>query len=145
MIRNVDYVTCQLVREKEIEYEVHSPEQVVDVCKAIGLSDSAEEYIYMFVVDVKLNVVGVHQISHGTINSTEISILNIAKRAFLNNSDSIILAHNHPSGDPDPSGQDITTTNTLVKALDILHIKLLDHIIVTPKDNYLSMREAGYI
>ena len=61
--------------------------------------------------------------------------------ALLNNAKGIIVAHNHPSGDPDPSPEDIEVTKRLIKAGNILEIDVLDHIIVG--DHYVSLRERG--
>ena len=66
------------------------------------------------------------------------------KRALLNNANSIIVAHNHPSGNPNPSQADIDITKRLQEAGKILDIKLLDHIIIGNESKY-SLSENGYL
>ena len=75
-------------------------------------------------------------ITVGTIKSTQIDHRRIIKEALMTNATSIILFHNHPSGNPAPSVSDINETNKLRKACDIFDISLLDHIIVTDKSYY---------
>ena len=75
-------------------------------------------------------------ITVGTIKSTQIDHRRIIKEALMTNATSIILFHNHPSGNPAPSVSDINETNKLRNACDIFDIALLDHIIVTDKSYY---------
>lgn len=65
--------------------------------------------------------------------------------AVLNNAASIIVIHQHPSGDPTPSREDIEVTKRLSEAAKILGIELLDHVIVTHLGNHVSLKEKGYL
>lgn len=67
------------------------------------------------------------------------------KSAILNNAASIIVSHQHPSGDPRPSMEDIEVTKRIAEAGKTLGIQLLDHIIVTHKGNHISLKEKGYL
>jgi DNA repair protein RadC len=69
----------------------------------------------------------------------------VFKACILNNASSVILAHNHPSMNLQPSLTDITLTQLLEKAGMILDIPLLDHIIINQKGNYFSFKESGYL
>jgi len=69
----------------------------------------------------------------------------VFKAAILNNCNSIIVTHNHPSGDVTPSQADIQVTDILKKAGKLLNIEVLDHIITGDEDTYYSMRENGTI
>jgi DNA repair protein RadC len=68
----------------------------------------------------------------------------IFQRAILNNATSIILAHNHPSGDPDPSADDIEVTKLLMKASEVMGIQILDHLVVGD-ESYVSMADRGLL
>jgi len=84
----------------------------------------------------------VHQT--GTIDHTPVYPREVAKRALQLEAAAIIIAHNHPSGDPTPSHADIQVTKTIVEALKVLGINVLDHIIVG-RDGHHSLRELGYL
>ena len=81
-------------------------------------------------------------ITVGTIKSTQIAHRRIIKEALMTNATSIILFHNHPSGNPAPSVSDINETNNLRKACEIFDISLLDHIIVADESYYSFAEES---
>lgn len=87
-------------------------------------------------------VIGVQIISLGGINSTAVDIRKILQTALKANAVSIILAHNHPSGQLTPSSADLKLTNKIVEAADIMDIKIFDHLIVT-SDSYYSFADNG--
>lgn len=137
--------SCCLVQEEEFIYDVScvDPEDVYLFLRdKIKLDKRTEEYSYMLAVDVKGNIIGVHEISHGTISNTLMSPKDILKKAIANNAYGIILAHNHPSGDSTPSFEDIKVTKHIKKAADILEVKLLDHLVLGDC-SYKSLYEMG--
>lgn len=79
-------------------------------------------------------------VSMGTLTSTSIDNRTVIKRALMNNAAGIILLHNHPSGNPCPSIQDIQFTNGLKRACDLMDVKLLDHVIIG-NDSFFSFSE----
>lgn len=81
-------------------------------------------------------------ITAGTLKSTQIDHRRIIKEALMTNATSIILFHNHPSGNPAPSVSDINETNRLKKACDIFDISLLDHIILSDESYYSFAEET---
>jgi DNA repair protein RadC len=83
-------------------------------------------------------------ISIGTLTTAVIHPREVFEPAIRHTASQVIIAHNHPSGDPEPSRSDIDLTNRLVLAAEILGIELLDHVIVT-KDSYTSFREQGLL
>lgn len=123
---------CELVLEEEYTYKatVDSSDAVVQLAENIGLINRPDEHVFMFCLDVKGNVVGIHEIAHGTISGAVVRSADVFKRALLNNAKSIILLHNHPSGDITPSPEDKALTKNLTRAAEILGVPLLDHIIV---------------
>ena len=101
-----------------------------------------EEHFVMLALDSKLRVVGAFDIHTGTINSSLVSMRSLFSRAMLCNANSIIVAHNHPSGIVKPSGEDINLTRRIKEAGEILDIKLQDHIIIG-EDSYYSFNNEG--
>lgn len=90
-------------------------------------------------------ILGWFRVSSGGISGTVTDVRVILQVALNTNTSSLIVAHNHPSGNIQPSEPDIQITKKLKNALEMLDIKLLDHIIITPEENYLSMLDEGII
>ena len=141
-----DIMKCQLVKETSCEYSkwnVDEPKTIYKLLCSLGLDKSAEEYFYLICLDTKCNVVGIHEVSHGTLAASLVHPREVFKRAIANNAYAIIIAHNHPSGDASPSEEDFETTRRLRDAGDLLGIKLLDHIIVGDNE-WISFKLASY-
>lgn len=137
----VDYMRCTLVKEREINYDpITSREDAVTISRKLGLNTAADEFFYEYCLDAKGNIVGIHEVSHGTLSATAVHPREAFKRALLNNSASVIFVHNHPSGSTEPSQDDILTTERLKQAGDILGIQVLDHLIIAG-DDYASVME----
>jgi DNA repair protein RadC len=98
----------------------------------------------MIILNRANEIIGYSKISSGGTAGTVVDAKVIFTKALLAGGHSIILAHNHPSGNPQPSEQDISLTKQLVKAGDVLEIKVLDHLILTDK-GYTSMADEGYM
>lgn len=122
---------CELVREAVVTDYAKSCDDINNILiHGLGLNNKAEEYLYLFCLDNKCGVIGIHEISHGDICSSIVSPQAIFKRALLNNATTIIIAHNHPSGDTTPSDNDIAITKRIIECGKMLGIHLLDHVIV---------------
>ncbi len=80
-----------------------------------------------------------------SVNSSIVHPREIFKTAILSNAASIIISHNHPSGDPTPSKEDISITTRLKECGKILGIEVLDHVIIGEYDKYLSFKEKGLL
>jgi DNA repair protein RadC len=106
------------------------------------LQDEPAEVFAMICLTTKHRVIAYHEVSRGTLDSTLVHPREVFKAALLANAAAIIVAHNHPSGDPAPSSDDMTLTARLATAGHLLGIPLLDHIIVGD-GRYFSFREAG--
>ena len=87
-------------------------------------------------MDVKNRFIGIHTVNIGTLNSAIISALEVFKPAILANVASIVVAHNHSSGDVTPSPEDIPVANSLHRAGKLLDMKVLDRVIVGKTDGY---------
>lgn len=102
------------------------------------------EHFEILHLDTKNDFVAKELISIGSLNSSIVHPREVFKGAILNNSASIILLHNHPSGDVRPSKEDINITQRLIKSGEILGIKVLDHLILGD-GTYLSFKEENII
>ncbi len=97
-----------------------------------------KEVLNLVLLDAKNKIIAVKEISVGTLNSSLIHPREVFKEAIKESANSIILVHNHPSGDPKPSKEDIEVTEKLIEAGKSLDIKVLDHIIIG-NENYFSI------
>ncbi|MBU5483573.1 DNA repair protein RadC [Clostridium sp. MSJ-11] len=103
-----------------------------------------QEYIKVIMLNTKNGVVKVKDIFIGSLNSSIVHPREIFCEAIKNNSSSIIICHNHPSGDPMPSNEDIDITKRIVECGNIIGIELLDHIIIGD-GVYISLKEKGMV
>ena len=142
----INFYTLKMVKEDSALYEVpviKSPAEVYQVAKQIlALHEKPEEHFCIICLNTKNKIVGVHTISIGSLNASIVHPREVFKAAMLNNASAIICLHNHPSGDPEPSREDIETTKRLVEAGEIMGIRVLDHVIIG-EQRYLSMKEKG--
>ena len=143
----VSFERVVLVKEKVGRYEL--PRAIVDpqdAYKAIititSVEEEAQEVFGILILNTKHKIVAVHEISRGSLNSSIVHPREVFKPAVLHNAAAIICFHNHPSGDPKPSEEDIEITKRLVEAGKILGIEVLDHIIVSD-EGYTSLKERG--
>ena len=156
MLRMTKYKTKltenkRVVLEKEVtkncpdlSYVIRSPQDVVDVGKGfMRIHEEPEEYMYMICMNTKNKIIGVFEISHGSVNASIVTPREVFQKALLANAVSIILMHNHPSGDCTASREDVEITKRLVEAGKIIGVEVLDHIIVG--DQYSSLKEKGYV
>lgn len=148
MTNSIEVLSLRLVRDNVVKYEfeasVTTPESVWKVAQAIGLDAKPEEEFHILCLDCKGKIVGVHMVGRGTTTSAIVHPREVFKRALLNNAQSIILMHNHPSGEVIPSKEDLDITRRLVEAGKVLGVEILDHTIVGD-GVYLSFSEKGLI
>jgi DNA repair protein RadC len=102
----------------------------------------AQEQLRVLCLDTKNYVVHQQIVYQGTVNSSVVRIAEVFKPAITRTCPAIVVVHNHPSGDPTPSTEDIRTTDQLRKAGELLDIELLDHVIVG-HTRYISLKEKG--
>jgi len=104
------------------------------------LKDKKEEHFYVLMLDTKNNIMGEQLISKGILDASIIHPREVFRPAIKNSASKIILVHNHPSGDPNPSGEDLEITEKLIKAGEEIDVKVLDHVIIG-KEKFWSGKE----
>jgi DNA repair protein RadC len=127
--------------EEEVgeKISIKSSEDVVKLIRP-KLKNKKKEYFLVLSLDSRNNLIRVSDISIGTINANLIHPREVFKEAIQSLAVSIILVHNHPSGDATPSENDIEITKQLIEASKIIDIIILDHIIISSRD-YKSMKD----
>lgn len=118
----------------------------VDVFQLVGeeMRYLDKEHFNIIVLNTKNHVLGIDNISVGSLNASLVHPRELFKKAILRSAAGIILVHNHPSGDPQPSEEDKLVTCRMAEAGEIIGIEVLDHIIIGD-GRYISLRERGYM
>jgi DNA repair protein RadC len=124
-------------------YKIKSPDDVSNLLME-EMRYSNKEIFSILLLNTKHDVIAIENISIGSLNASIVHPREVFNRAIKRSSSAIILAHNHPSGDPKPSGEDINITKRLIKAGTIIGINVLDHIIIGD-GVYFSMKEQELI
>ena len=123
------------------------PREAARLAAAI-LADTTVEQVLALHFDTKRKLIGVHVVSVGTLDASLVHPRDVFKAACLSNAAALVIAHNHPSGDPTPSGEDRVLSDRLRQAGELLGVELLDFLIVTdPAEGlrYLSFTESGLL
>ncbi|MGJ0845007.1 MULTISPECIES: RadC family protein [Clostridium] len=135
-----------MVKESSFLYEnrrVNSSVDAIELFKRF-LNESDREQFLVCCMDIKNQPTSINVVSIGTLNSSLVHPREVFKVAILANSASIIVAHNHPSGDPTPSEEDINITIRLKEAGKIIGIDILDHVIIG-ENKHISFKEKGIL
>ena len=145
----VPVYSVKMVKETPLKVRGNKPKTVTNpataaaiVTEALGCLD--REAFGLLMLTTKNSILGFHVVSIGTLNSSIVHPREIFKAAFLAGAASIILVHNHPSGDPSPSQEDLEVTRRLVDAGNILGIAVRDHIIIGD-DCFFSFKNDGLL
>ncbi len=129
--------TAQNKRRKKVA----SPADIFTFLKP-KLAHHKKEHFVLVSFDTRNNIIGIDTISIGTLNASLVHPRELFEIAIRKHAASVIIAHNHPSGDPDPSDEDIRVTSKLIEAGKLLGIQVLDHIIVG-NNTFYSFSEEG--
>ena len=114
------------------------------ICLGPSLRDEQREHVVAVLLDTKGGVVKQATISIGDLSSSIVHPREVFREAIRHSAASLILAHNHPSGDPAPSPEDIAITKRLIAAGEHIGIDVLDHIIIGD-NRFVSLKEKGLI
>lgn len=143
------------VRELRVEYRPHpsgaltdgksilQPSQSAAILRPM-LENQAQEVFLVMLLNTKYKILGVHEVSRGGLAFCEVDNKLIIRAALLANAAAIIVAHNHPSGDANPSPADCAVTQRIKQACEIMDLELVDSIIIGDL-NYCSFKDTGRI
>lgn len=116
-----------------------------DIVRAVGfLKSKKREHLIALYLDARHRALDVYTVSIGTLTESLVHPREVFAPALSYHAVSVALAHNHPSGDPEPSIDDMAMTKKLVKAGELLGVALIDHVIIG-KDRFVSLKERGVI
>ncbi len=127
------------VLQPEEKYRIHSPSDAANLVM-VEMAYLDHEQLRILLLDGKNQVVGNILRYQGTVNRSVLRVAEVFRPAITNNCPGIIVCHNHPSGDPVPSPDDIDVTRQLIEAGEILEIELVDHIIIG-SGRFVSLKE----
>lgn len=118
-----------------------------DIVTLMGdeMSTLCTEQLRIVLLNTKNHVVGCEVVYQGTVHSVTIRAAEVLRPAVIANAPSLIVVHNHPSGDPSPSAEDVRTTESLMASGDLLDIAILDHVVLGSDQRYVSLQERGLL
>lgn len=128
-------------RMRAFGVELSTPGQVKDYL-SIRLGEQPHESFVVLFLDVKNRLIAADELFRGTLTHTSVYPREVVKAALAHNAAGVILAHNHPSGSPEPSAADRALTRALKEALSLVDVRVLDHIVVAGLNRY-SFAERG--
>lgn len=133
------------LRSDDERYVFNTPEKVGSYFSNYYNEKKEKEYVGVAYLDTKLQVISTEIISEGTINFAIMSSRDIAKGALRNDAKAVAIAHNHPSGNPKPSNEDLEVTYNIKSGLETLGIDLIDHVVVGENGKYLSFKRENLL
>ena len=122
---------------------IGSPRDVFNLLRA-EMSTLEQEQLRVLLLNTKNQVLNTFRLYSGSLNSTTVRLGELFREAIRQNVANIVLVHNHPSGDPTPSPQDVQLTRDAVEAGRLLEVEVLDHVVIgRGNDSYVSLKERG--
>lgn len=125
----------------EERIQVSRPQDAADMVQ-YEMSGFAQEQLWVLVLDTRNRVISVEKLYKGSLNSSTVRVGELFKAAIQKNAASIILVHNHPSGDPTPSPEDVQLTRSAVQAGKLMDIEVLDHLVIG-NNRFVSLKERN--
>ncbi len=136
-------ISRRLLAPEDERRQINSPGDAAAVLQPI-LMHLDQEYLYVLLLDTRNRVIREPiQVYHGSLNTSLIRVGEVFRDAVRANAAAIIVSHNHPSGDPSPSPEDVAVTRAIVEAGKLLDIQLLDHLILGAGGRHVSLKERG--
>lgn len=134
-----------VLREAPCDYrldqaQLNRPHNVAALACKLGIDNAAEEQVWAFFVDSSNSLLSVAMVSKGSLGQSLVHPREVFKAAIAANAAGLVLVHNHPSGNPTPSGDDVTVTTRIVRAGKLLGIPLLDHVVIGTQGSFESIR-----
>jgi DNA repair protein RadC len=135
--------TVRRRRRQQPAEAIRTPDQVYRIVRPL-VSDASREHFFAVYLSTRHAVLRVELVALGSLNASIVHPREVFKPAIEISAASLVVCHNHPSGDPSPSEDDIEMTHRLCRGGEILGIELLDHVIIA-NGNFLSFREQGIL
>jgi len=132
---------ASMVRESSTGQKLNNPEETYNIMKPLFTDQDDVESFYVIFLNAKNKILGIEKLFSGSITSSSVYPREIVKRVLALKSAAVILAHNHPSGDTEPSNSDYVITTRIGVVLESISVMIHDHIIIG--DGYHSMAESG--
>jgi DNA repair protein RadC len=120
---------------------IHSPADAAALVQ-YEMSALPQEHLRVMNLDTRNKVINIEKLYVGTLNASTVRVAEIFKPAIQRNAAGIIILHNHPSGDPTPSPEDVALTRSIVQAGKLLDIEVLDHLVIG-QNRWISLKERG--
>ncbi|MGD0005835.1 MAG: DNA repair protein RadC [Anaerolineaceae bacterium] len=120
---------------------IHSPADAAAQVQ-YEMAGLTQEHLWVINLDTRNRMLNIEKVYIGSLNSSMVRVGELFRAAIQRNAASIIVVHNHPSGDPTPSPEDIALTKSIVQAGKLLDIDLIDHLVIG-QNKYVSMKERG--
>ena len=120
---------------------VNSPEDAAGLVR-YEMSALEQEHLRVLLLDTRNRVLDIPELYHGSVNTSQVRVGEVFRAAIRRNATAVIIVHNHPSGDPTPSPDDLAVTRACVEAGKLLDIAVLDHLVIG-QGRYVSMKERG--
>lgn len=120
---------------------IHAPGDAADLVR-YEMSALSQEQLWVLLTDTRNKLISIEKVYKGSLNASSVRVGELFKAAIQRNAASILLVHNHPSGDPTPSPEDIALTRAVVQAGRLLDISLLDHLVIGA-GRFVSLKERG--
>jgi len=145
MSYSIPVFACQIVREGRVRVDeriINNPSVAAAILWEHLAGVDREHFVVLFLT-TRNRVTGVHTVSMGSLDMTVVHPREVFKAAILANAAAIIVGHNHPSGDPSPSPDDVAISQKLVRGGELLGIAVLDSLVLGDEGRYVSLQETG--
>lgn len=120
---------------------IHSPSDAAELVR-YEMGALEQEHLRVLLLDTRNRVIGVEKVYVGSLNSSTVRVGELFRPAIQRNAAAIIVVHNHPSGDPTPSPEDVALTRSIVQSGKLLDIDVLDHLVIG-HNRWISLKERG--
>jgi len=142
-------VTREKVSEIREDSKANGPLELVDFLRTLPFVEAEQEHFLVVMLDAKNKIKAYTTVTIGLVDRSQVHAREVFRAAIIAGACRVVFAHNHPSGDPTPSPQDLTCTNDLVAAGKIIGIEVIDHIVMGEptgtSTGWLSFREQGLL
>lgn len=136
-----DELNAQLYSLPTERPTIQRPQDAFEILRYF-LGVLSHEELWVLSLDSRNRVMQLTKLYQGSVNSSQVRVAEVFRAAITDNAPAILLTHNHPSGEPTPSPEDVAVTRAIVQAGKLLDIEVVDHLIIT-HDRYVSLKERG--